>query len=145
MSQNHCSDSPPILSSPHGEKKCHEMERLRQDKSAGNVSKAKRCILLFRYKQPLVCMGLEEAMSWRSVVHRCKSCSSCFPICPYRDYVRCPSEALSLVVKVVQVIFPYKQVVWPSISPPDAATPLAPDHHNTSHRPHQRPAPDAAR
>ena len=52
--------------------------------SAGNVSKAKRCSLLFPYKQPLVCMGLEEAMSWRSVVSCCKSCSSCFPMCPRR-------------------------------------------------------------
>ena len=51
---------------------------------AGNVSKAKRCSLLFPYKQPLVCMGLEEAMSWRSVVTCCKSCSSCFSMCPRR-------------------------------------------------------------
>ena len=43
-----------------------------------NVPKAKRCILLFPYKRPLVCMGLEEAMSPRSVVTCCKSCSSCF-------------------------------------------------------------------
>ena len=43
-----------------------------------NVPKAKRCILLFPYKRPLVCMGLEEAMSPRNVVTCCKSCSSCF-------------------------------------------------------------------
>ena len=49
-----------------------------QDKSARSVFKAKRCILLFRNKQALICIGLEEAMSWRSVVTCCKSCSRCF-------------------------------------------------------------------
>ena len=34
-----------------------------QDKSARSVFKAKRCILLFRNKQALICIGLEEAMS----------------------------------------------------------------------------------
>ena len=67
----------------------------------------KRCFLLFTLQQPLVSMGLEE---------------------------RCPREALLLVVKVVQVVFPYKQVVWPSISPPAAATPPALYHHSTSRR-----------
>ena len=41
---------------------------------------AKRCVLLFRNKQALICMGLEKTMSPRSVVQSCKSCSSCFPI-----------------------------------------------------------------
>mgnify|MGYP003286930697 CR=1 FL=1 len=54
--------------------------------SAGNVSEAKRCYLLFPLQQPLICMGLEEAMSWRSVVHCCKGCSSCFHLCP-RDFL----------------------------------------------------------
>ena len=54
--------------------------------SAGNVFKAKRCYLLFPLQQPLICMGLEEAISWRSVVHCCKGCSSCFPLCP-RDFL----------------------------------------------------------
>ena len=54
--------------------------------SAGNVFKAKRCYLLFPLQQPLICMGLEEAMSWRSIVHSCKSCSSCFSLYP-RDFL----------------------------------------------------------
>ena len=54
--------------------------------SAGNASKAKRCYLLFPLQQPMVCMGLEEAMSWRSVVHCCKGCSSCFSLYP-RDFL----------------------------------------------------------
>ena len=54
--------------------------------SAGNVFKAKRCSLLFPLQQPLVSMGLEEAISWRSVVHCCKGCLSCFPLCP-RDFL----------------------------------------------------------
>ena len=40
---------------------------------------AKRCSLLFPLQQPLVNTGLEETLSPRSVVHCCKSCSSCFP------------------------------------------------------------------
>ena len=99
---------------------------------------AKRCILLFPYKQPLVCMGLEEAISWRSVVHCCKGCLSCFPLCPRlsanecprRSVViickgcsscfslcprivdrRCPREALFVIVKVVQVVFLYVHVL----------------------------------
>ena len=47
--------------------KLQPTEQLRQD-NLQEMSKAKRCYLLFRYKQPLVCMGLEEAMSPRSVV-----------------------------------------------------------------------------
>ena len=54
--------------------------------SAGNASEAKRCYMLFPLQQPLVCMGLEEAISWRIVVHCCKGCSSCFPLCP-RDFL----------------------------------------------------------
>lgn len=54
--------------------------------SAGNVSEAKRCYLLFPLQQSLICMGLEEAISWRSVVHCCKGCLSCFPLCP-RDFL----------------------------------------------------------
>ena len=54
--------------------------------SAGNVFKAKRCYLLFPLQQSLICMGLEEAISWRSVVHCCKGCSSCFHLCP-RDFL----------------------------------------------------------
>ena len=44
-------------------------------RQAGNVSKAKRCYLLFPLQQPLFSTGLEEAMSWRSVVHCCKGLS----------------------------------------------------------------------
>ena len=54
--------------------------------SAGNASEAKRCYMLFPLQQPLICMGLEEAMSWRSIVHSCKGCSSCFHLCP-RDFL----------------------------------------------------------
>ena len=43
------------------------MERFARTKCQ-EMSKAKRCILLFHYKQLLVCMGLEEAISPRSVV-----------------------------------------------------------------------------
>ena len=53
--------------------------------SAGDVP-AKRCYLLFPLQQPLFSTGLEEAMSWRSVVYRCKGCSSCFSLCP-RDFL----------------------------------------------------------
>ena len=99
---------------------------------AGNVSEAKRCYLLFPLQQPLVCMGLEKAISWRSVVHYCKGCSSCFSLyprlsaneCPKRSVVTCcfpcsspwsawaskrqyPGEALFIIVKVVQVVFIY--------------------------------------
>ena len=77
---------------------------------AGNVSKAKRCILLFRNKQPLVCIGLEEAMSPRSVVTCCKSCSSCFSICPRIVDRQYPREALFIVIKVIQVVFLYVHV-----------------------------------
>ena len=54
--------------------------------SAGNASEAKRCYLLFPLQQPLICMGLEEVISWRSVVHCCKGCSSYFHLCP-RDFL----------------------------------------------------------
>ena len=73
--------------------------------SAGNVSKAKRCSLLFPLQQPLVCMGLEEAMSWRSVVTCCKSCSSCFPMCPRRfSRKRVQGEALFIVVSLAATL-----------------------------------------
>ena len=69
------------------------------------MSKAKRCSLLFPLQQPLVCMGLEEAMSWRSVVHSCKSCSSCFPMCPRRfSRKRVQGEALLLVVSLAAAL-----------------------------------------
>ena len=73
--------------------------------SAGNASEAKRCSLLFPCKQPLVCMGLEEAMSWRSVVTCCKSCSSCFPMCPRRfSRKRVQGEALFIVVSLAATL-----------------------------------------
>ena len=40
----------------------YEMERFARTISWKCLSKAKRCSLLFRYKQPLVCMSLEEAI-----------------------------------------------------------------------------------
>ena len=73
--------------------------------SAGNVFKAKRCYLLFPLQQSLICMGLEEAISWRSVVTCCKSCSSCFPMCPRRfSRKRVQGEALLLVVSLAAVL-----------------------------------------
>ena len=59
------------------------MERFARTKCQ-EISKAKRCILLFHYKQPLV--------AWASKR-------------------QCPREALFKVVKVVQVVFPFQQAV----------------------------------
>jgi len=50
-------------------------------------------------------LGLEEAMSWRSVVPCCKSCSSYFPMCPRRfSRKRVRSEALLLVVSLAAAL-----------------------------------------
>ncbi len=61
--------------------------------SAGDVP-AKRCYLLFPLQQPLFSTGLEEAMSWRSVVYRCKGCSSCFSLCPRLSTNECPRRSI---------------------------------------------------
>ena len=45
----------------------------------------------FHCSKPYVCMGLEEAMSPRSVVSCCKSCSSCFP-CVHVASLHFPEE-----------------------------------------------------
>ena len=59
------------------------MERFARTKCQ-EISKAKRCILLFHYKQPLV--------AWASKR-------------------QCPREALFKVVKVVQVVFLHQQAI----------------------------------
>ena len=63
----------------HGEKGCHEMEQLRQDNQ-------------------------QETCPRRSVVLCCFPCSN--PWSAWASKRRCPGEALLLVVKVVQVVFP---------------------------------------
>ena len=73
--------------------------------SAGNMSKAKRYILLFPNKQLIVRMGLKEAISWRSVVHCCKSCSSCFPM-----YPRASAGNMSKAKRCI-LLFPNKQLL----------------------------------
>ena len=73
------------------------MERFARTISWKCLSKAKRCSLLFRYKQPLVCMSLEEAMSPRSVVTCCKSCSSCF-LCVHVESLHFREEPLIFIL-----------------------------------------------
>ena len=55
-------------------------------------------------------MGLEEAMSPRSVVTCCKSCSSCFLYVHVLSTGNIPREALFIVIKVIQVVFLYVHV-----------------------------------
>ena len=76
--------------------------------SAGNMSKAKRCILLFSNKQLLVRMGLEETISWRSVVTCRKSCPSCFPMYPrVFSWKHVEGEALYFVVSQQAALSPH--------------------------------------
>ena len=55
------------------------------------------------------CLPCSKHCSRRSVVHRCKSCFSCFPYSAGSIEEFRPREALLHVVKVVLVVFPTQQ------------------------------------
>ena len=75
---------------------------------------ASRVTILLHGKQQNTTLRLGHScrLSLRSVVHCCKSCSSCFPICPR------VSSRESIIVKVVQVVVPTQQAVLETTQTP---------------------------
>ena len=79
---------------------------LRQDNQLEMIVQGEA--LFFRYKQPLVSMSLEEAMSPRSCSITWHSFSPWHNLSKLSSAHGLPKELL-LVVKVVQVVFPIQQ------------------------------------